>query len=124
MFKHILLVGTGGVIGSIARILCQKYLYEWFPHPFPWGTFVVNMVGCFLIGIFYAVSEKGSLLTPEWRILLTTGFCGGFTTFSTFTYENIQLLKSADYSYLLLYIFGSVILGIIATYTGILLIKS
>jgi CrcB protein len=123
LWKNIILVGLGGGAGSIARFLCQRYIYEWYPHPFPLGTFLVNISGCFLIGLFYAVAEKGNLLTPEWRILLTTGFCGGFTTFSTFAYENLNLLKNGDITYFILYIIASVILGILATWLGIVLLK-
>jgi CrcB protein len=123
MLKNILLVGLGGSIGSIARYLCQKYFYELHPHPFPFGTLVVNIVGCFLIGAFYSLAEKGNILTPEWRLFLTTGICGGFTTFSAFAYENITLLKSGDLIYFGLYIAGSVVLGIAATFAGIALLK-
>jgi len=123
ILKNMLIVGVGGGMGSIARYLCQKYFYESHPHPFPFGTFAVNIFGCFLIGIFYALSEKGNLLTPEWRIFLTTGICGGFTTFSSFAYENVTLLKAGDYLYFGLYAAGSVALGIIATFCGIALLK-
>jgi CrcB protein len=123
LWKNILLVALGGSLGSVARFLCQKYIYAWHPHPFPFGTFIVNIVGCFLIGIFYAWAEKGQLLTPEWRILLTTGFCGGFTTFSSFAFENISLLKNGEISYFLLYCAGSVVIGIAACWAGIILIK-
>lgn len=123
MLKSILLVGFGGGIGSMARFLCQKYLYQLNPHPFPFGTLTVNILGCFLIGLFYGLSEKGNLLTPEWRILLTTGFCGGYTTFSSFAYENINLLKSNDFLYFGLYTGGSVILGITATFCGMAIFK-
>ncbi len=123
MLKNILLVGLGGGIGSIARFVCQKYIHDLYPHPFPWGTFFVNILGCFLIGLFYSLSEKGNILTPEWRILLTTGLCGGFTTFSTFSFENIQLLKSGDFTYFFLYAAGSILLGIGATYLGMFIIK-
>lgn len=123
ILKNIALVGLAGGFGSIARFLCQKYLYAWNPHPFPFGTFLVNLVGCFLIGVFYGLSEKGNLLSPEWRLLLTTGFCGGFTTFSSFSYENVNLLKNGDFLYFGLYTMGSVILGILCTYGGIILLK-
>jgi len=123
IFKNILMVGLGGGLGSIARFLCQKYIYAWYPHPFPFGTFLVNIFGCFLIGVFYAISEKGNLLTPEWRLFLTTGICGGFTTFSSFAYENVSLLKNGDFLYFGLYTAGSVFLGIIATFGGIALLK-
>ncbi|HVM88631.1 MAG TPA: fluoride efflux transporter CrcB [Puia sp.] len=123
MLKNVLIVGIGGGMGSIARYLCQKYFYQLHPHPFPFGTFIVNIFGCFLIGIFYALSEKGNLFTPEWRIFLTTGICGGFTTFSSFAYENVTLLRASDYLYFGLYAAGSVALGIIAAFCGIALLK-
>jgi CrcB protein len=123
MFKNILLVGFGGGIGSIARYLCQKYLYEWYPNPFPIGTFLVNILGCFIIGLVYGLSEKGNLLTPEWRMLLTTGFCGGYTTFSTFAFENVTLLKNNDFLYFGLYTGGSVILGILFAFFGMAIFK-
>lgn len=94
-----------------------------YPFTFPLGTFIVNTTGCLLIGLFYALSEKGNLLTPEWRLALTTGLCGGFTTFSTFAYENMNLLRTGDYLYFGLYILASVALGIAAVYLGIITIK-
>lgn len=123
LWKTIFLVGLGGGLGSIARFLCQKLMYERTPHPFPFGILIVNVSGCFLLGVFYALAEKGNLLTPEWRLLLTTGFCGGFTTFSTFAYDNINLLKNGDVIYFMLYTASSVILGILAAWLGILLFK-
>ena len=123
MLKNILLIFVAGGTGSIARFLCQKYIYEWNPHPFPLGTFLVNVVGCFLIGVFYGLSEKGNVLTPEWRLLLTTGFCGGFTTFSSFAYENIGLLKRGDFLYVGLYTAGSIIIGLLAVWFGMVIIK-
>jgi CrcB protein len=121
--KALLLIAVGGGIGSVARFLCQKYIYAANPSAFPWGTFAVNVAGCFLIGVFYALAEKGNILTPEWRLLLTTGFCGGFTTFSTFAYENIALMRAGDYLYCTLYAAGSVVLGIAGVWLGALLVK-
>jgi CrcB protein len=83
----------------------------------------VNISGCFLIGIFYALGEKGNILSPQARLLLVTGFCGGFTTFSTFAFENMTLLRIGDSFYFLLYAIGSVVLGIAAVYIGNLFIK-
>ncbi|WP_207515752.1 fluoride efflux transporter CrcB [Longitalea luteola] len=122
LWKNILLVGLGGSLGSIARFLCQKYIYAWHPHPFPFGTMIVNIAGCFIIGLLCALADKGNLFTPAWRILLTTGFCGGFTTFSTFAYENISLLRNGDIMYFMLYTAASVILGLLATWLGMLLV--
>jgi len=118
MLRNILIVGIGGSLGSVARYLCQKYIHEWNPHPFPIGTFLVNVLGCFLIGIIYSLAEKGNLLGPEGRLLLATGFCGGFTTFSAFALENVNLLKTGNIFYFGLYTAGSVFLGIAATWLG------
>jgi CrcB protein len=123
LWKNLLLVALGGSLGSVARFLCQKYIYVWHPHPFPFGTFMVNIVGCFLIGLFYAWAEKGQLLTPEWRIFLATGFCGGFTTFSSFAFENISLLRNGEITHFLLYCAGSVVLGILACWVGMMVFK-
>ena len=123
MIKAILIVGMGGGAGSMFRYLCQKWVYQFYPHPFPWGTLLVNIGGCFLIGAFYAATEKSSMFTPEWRLLLTTGFCGGFTTFSAFAFENLTLLRSGDIVYFILYVVASVIFGIAAVLAGSALIK-
>ncbi|HEY8968547.1 MAG TPA: fluoride efflux transporter CrcB [Puia sp.] len=121
--KTALIIALGGAIGSISRYGAQVFIYRTYPSVFPAGTFLVNLMGCLLIGIFYGLSEKGNLLTPEWRLFLTTGFCGGFTTFSTFAYENMDLIRSSDFLYTGLYIAGSVVLGIAAVFLGILLIR-
>lgn len=123
MIRHVLLVGLGGGIGSIARYLCQKWFNETYPHPFPWGTFAVNLTGCFLIGIIYEASERTIGLSPATRLFLATGFCGGFTTFSTFAFENMNLLRSADMTYFLFYTLGSVVLGILGVFAGVAVMK-
>jgi CrcB protein len=123
MIKNILLVGLGGGVGSIGRYLLQKWVYSLYPHPFPWGTFLVNVSGCFLIGLLYAIAEKSSLLNLELRLLLTVGLCGGFTTFSTFAFENVILFRSGDFTFFILYILASVVFGIAAVFGGIALIK-
>jgi fluoride exporter len=123
IFKNILMVGIGGGIGSIARYLCQKFIYSSWQHAFPLATFLVNILGCFLIGVFFALAEKGELLDPSWRLFLTTGICGGFTTFSAFAYENVTLLKTGNLLFLGLYAAGSVFFGIAATFGGIALFR-
>lgn len=123
IFRNILLVGLGGGIGSIARYLCQRALGSWFLNPFPIGTFVVNISGCLLIGLIHAIAVKHNVLNPEWRLLLTTGFCGGFTTFSTFAYENADLLRIGNFFYPAVYISLSVLLGIVAVFAGNALIR-
>ncbi len=117
------MVGIGGAAGSILRYLCQKWISESYHHNFPLATFIINILGCLLIGIFYGLGEKGNILSPQTRLLLITGFCGGFTTFSTFAFENVNLLRIGDNVYFLLYVSGSIILGIVAVYLGNLITK-
>ncbi|MBX7109342.1 MAG: fluoride efflux transporter CrcB [Chitinophagales bacterium] len=124
MNKLVLIVGVGGFLGTVARFLSQQLVYKLYPVVFPYGTLAVNLTGCFLIGVFYAMAEKNNLLSPEWRLFLTTGFCGGFTTFSAFTYEGVQMMDNKDYLYLGIYAAVSVAAGIAATYLGIWLTKS
>jgi fluoride exporter len=121
--KTVLIVFLGSGIGGVARYIVQNVVAGSSPFIFPVGTFTVNVAGCFLIGLFYALGEKGNLLSPEWRIALTTGFCGGFTTFSTFAFENMNLLRTGDYIYFVLYIFLSILLGIVGVFLGIACIK-
>lgn len=121
--KSILIVFAGSGIGGVARFGVQTWVSKMYPFTFPLGTFIVNIFGCFLIGLFYALSEKGNVFTPDWRLALTTGLCGGFTTFSTFSYENMNLLRTGDYLYFGLYAAGSVLLGIAAVYLGVFTVK-
>jgi CrcB protein len=124
IWKDIILVALGGGAGSILRFLTQRGVYSVYPHAFPFGTLLVNISGCLLIGVLYGLMERGSLLKPEWRVLLATGFCGGFTTFSSFAAENIQLLKEGRVSYFLIYTIASVVLGILGTFIGIKIFTS
>lgn len=123
MMKQLLLVAAGGALGSIARYLCSRWISTAYPHAFPWGTFAVNIAGCFLIGLFWALFSKESTWNSEAKLLLMTGLCGGFTTFSAFTLEGISLLKDNKTVLLLLYTGASVLTGLLATYTGIKLVK-
>jgi CrcB protein len=124
MFRLLLIIGSGSFIGGIARFLISRYVQSHALSSFPYGTFLVNVAGCFLIGIFYGLSERGNLMNAELRMFLTVGFCGGFTTFSTFANENISLLREGDFFYFALYTSLSIFLGLMATYTGNLIIKA
>jgi CrcB protein len=123
MIKNLLLVGVGGGAGSIARWLCQRWALTLFPNSFPWGTFGVNITGCLLIGIFWGLSFKGFDANESWKLFLMTGFCGGFTTFSAFTLEGIGLIKEQRLFLFFSYAAGSVILGLLATYVGMKIIR-
>ncbi|NOY94863.1 MAG: fluoride efflux transporter CrcB [Chlorobi bacterium] len=123
MLRTILIVGTGGFTGSVLRYLVQVLVEKWQDSTFPLGTFIVNILGSLIIGAVFALAEKGDILNPELRIFMTVGFCGGFTTFSAFAYNNLNMLKDNSIYYLLLNIGGSLTLGILAVYLGIILIR-
>ncbi|MGZ8540925.1 MAG: fluoride efflux transporter CrcB [Chitinophagaceae bacterium] len=118
MIKNILLIGMGGGLGSIARYLCQKWFLDHHPHSFPWGTFTVNFIGCFLIGLFWGIFLKPFAGNDSWKLFLMTGICGGFTTFSAFTLEGLGLMKEQKLGLFFIYTGSSVVLGLLATYAG------
>lgn len=118
MIKNILLVGLGGGIGSIARYLCQRWFMMNQIQVFPWGTFTVNAVGCFLIGIFWGLSYRFYESNESFSLFLMAGLCGGFTTFSAFTLEGIGLMKEHKPVMFFTYIAGSVLVGLFATFLG------
>lgn len=124
MLKSLLLVGSGGFIGSALRYLVQVNAEKILNSTFPLGTMIVNITGSFVIGVVYAFAEKGNLMSPEWRIFLAVGICGGFTTFSTFTMDNLNLMKDNSLLQLLFYTGGSLFIGILAVYLGILITRS
>src|SRR4051812_49157893 len=104
MTRLLLIIGVGGFLGSISRYVVQEWMIRLFTSPFPVGTFIVNMAGSFLIGGIYALAEKTGFLSNEWRVFLATGFCGGFTTFSTFSYEIVTMLRGGTAGYAVLYV--------------------
>ncbi len=119
MLKNILLVGLGGGIGSMLRFACSVLINT---KLFPWSTLLVNITGCFAIGIIYAFSIRDDAGLNNWKLFLATGLCGGFTTFSAFSLENMGMLQSGKTGLALMYIGLSVILGIAATFAGYLLV--
>lgn len=123
MIKNILLVGLGGGIGSMARYLSSRWLYNVYPHHFPWGTFAVNIIGCFFIGLFWGISFRSFDSNENWKMFLMVGLCGGFTTFSAFTLEGIGLIKEQRILLFFTYVAASVVLGLLVTYLGMRLTK-
>ena len=118
MFKNILLVALGGAFGSVCRYLVARMIAT----SFPWGTFTVNVIGSLLIGLLVGLTTKG-IVSPEMKLLLVTGFCGGFTTFSTFANESFALMKAGDMMMTALYVAASVIAGIVAVWIGINMVE-
>lgn len=120
--KNLLLVFVGGGVGSALRYLIGKWLNS--PETgIPYGTFVANILGSLLIGIILGLAAKNNTLNSNQTLLLATGFCGGFTTFSTFAYENHVLLKSGDFTSFAIYTIASFIVGFLAVFFGLYLIK-
>lgn len=110
--KSIVFVGLGGAFGSVMRYLLGVVCGHYFKGTFPIATFAINFIGCVLIGLLLGYFGKNEGLNPQLKLLLITGFCGGFTTFSTFAAENLQLMENGNYGMLGLNVVGSVVLGI------------
>ncbi|WP_336517438.1 fluoride efflux transporter CrcB [Pollutibacter soli] len=123
MIRNVLYIAAGSAAGGVCRYLLSKWINEHFPALIPWGTFFVNITGCFLTGIFYALAARQQPLSPSIVLFLTTGFCGGFTTFSAFAFENMQLLKTGAGVYAFAYTAISLVTGIGAVFLGFQIIK-
>lgn len=122
MLKTLFLVGTGGFAGSVLRFAISKFVALQSTSLFPLGTFCVNIFGSLVIGIIYGLALK-NLATSEMRLLIATGFCGGFTTFSSFSFEFLTLLRSDQISLAMLYAIGSLAAGLFAVWCGLILAK-
>jgi CrcB protein len=120
--KIILAIGTGSFIGGVLRYLFSQSIQSRFLSAFPFGTLAVNIIGCFLIGIVFGISERGNM-PQEWRLFLATGLLGGFTTFSAFSNETVGLLREGQFFYAGAYIISSVALTLVATFLGFSMIK-
>ncbi|MTK51858.1 MAG: fluoride efflux transporter CrcB [Paludibacter sp.] len=113
-----LIVGSGGFIGSVARFYVSKLNLHVDFLSIPVGTLLVNVLGCFIIGFLTGIADKSAILTVEWRMFLMVGICGGFTTFSSFANENLMLLHNGLILSILLYTGLSIFLGFTAVYLG------
>lgn len=116
--KLAILVGIGGFLGSVSRYILNTIILKYWSSPFPLGTFSINIAGSLFLGIIYAIAEEQKILSHEARLLFAVGFCGSFTTFSTFSMEMLNLLQSKDWLTFGLYSMGSIIMGIIAVAAG------
>jgi len=120
--KSLLLVFLGGGFGSTLRFLLGKYINS-SATGIPYGTFAANILGSLLIGIILGLASKNQAISEQYTLLFATGFCGGFTTFSTFAYENHVFLKSGDFMTFAMYTIASFVIGFAAVFLGIYVVK-
>ena len=118
-----LLAGAGGFVGSCCRFLIGRCCSTFWSGALPLGTRLVNLIGCFIIGLLYGLLEKTDLMTSTESALLITGFCGGFTTFSAFADDMWQLTSKGEWATLILYLTASILLGVILVIAGRALIR-
>lgn len=121
--KTLLIIGLGGVFGSISRYLTTLFFNKYFISHLFLGTFTVNIIGCFLLGILYGTAQHSLPVSDEWRKFIGIGFCGSFTTFSSFSFENAVLIQQGQMGQMFLYLSGSILIGLASTFTGIYFVK-
>lgn len=124
MLEKILLVALGGGIGAVTRYLASDWADQRFGSEFPYGTLIVNLAGCFVIGLFMQLVTDRIIVNPYWRLLITVGFLGGLTTFSSFSYETITLINEGALLYAAYNILISVAAGLLATWLGIAIARA
>lgn len=115
----VMMVAVGGGIGATTRYLVSTWAAEKFGTNFPYGTLIVNVVGCFIIGAFMTLTTERLIVSPYWRLLVTVGFVGGLTTFSSYSYETFKLLQDADIMMAMYNLVGNILIGFFATWLGI-----
>jgi len=118
LITRTLVVGIGGFLGASARYLLGGAIYRWLPATFPWGTFVINVTGCFGIGLVVALAEERMVLGPTIRLFLTVGVLGGYTTFSSFGYETMVLVREGSFGAAAFNVLAQVALGLFAVWAG------
>lgn len=119
MFKSTIVAGLGGFVGTVLRFLSEKLGAILCHGAFPLGTFMANICGCFLIGIFYGWVSKKTFMTKQLNVFLITGLCGGFTTFSSMSDEFVNLLQTGHEGTFIAYLLSSLILGLLMVVAGI-----
>ena len=117
-FSLYLIIGLGGALGAAARYALSSWILQKYLHSFPLGTFTVNILGCFLLGIVYVLGVEVLVLNPNTRLFISIGFLGAFTTFSTFSLETLNIIKNGEFKIALYYGLGSVVLGLFAVWLG------
>ena len=123
MIRNILIVGIGSFLGGVLRYLISIVMKNYCSQGFPWATLMVNLLGCLLIGLLFGLFNRYSSINNVWCLLFTTGLCGGFTTFSTFANESLQLLLGGSVWSFVLYVLASVGIGIALVALGYWLVR-
>jgi len=123
MLKTILYIAIGGALGSVLRYLTTVLVSKYWSSNFPLATFIANVLGCFLVGLLIGILEKNNLSHSNLKWFLITGFCGGYTTFSTFGYENYSLFQSNNSLLAFMYIGLSILVGLLAVWFGLFVTK-
>jgi len=116
--RQLFIIGLGGFIGTIARFGVSKLNLCWHFLSIPMGTLTVNIVGSLVIGFLAGISGKSEILSTDLRLFLMVGVCGGFTTFSSFTNENLMLMQNGQFGTAFIYTVSSVLFGFMAVYLG------
>jgi CrcB protein len=122
--QNFFIIGLGGFLGAVARYTVSLWIGQKWGRSFPLGTFAVNISGCFLIGLLMPLLTERFMINPQWRLFLTVGFLGAYTTFSTFEYETGSLLKDGELAIAMMNIIFSVVVGFVALKIGELIAKS
>ena len=123
MWKLMLMAGLGGFVGTCCRYLINRTFLVIWRAPFPLATFTINVIGCFLFGLIMAILSKNGMISSRLNALLITGFCGGFTTFSTFSFETFTLAGNGEISTSLFYVIASVVAGFLAVWLGMFIAR-
>jgi len=124
MSRDILFVAFGGMIGCVCRFLAVSFVVRLLPFTFPFGTFFVNVIGSLIMGLAVGLAERYLWMHQEWRVFLTAGFCGGFTTFSAFAFENAELFLDKNYTTFAAYSVSSFVFCLAAAFAGLAIARS
>jgi CrcB protein len=117
--KQLLIIFIGSGLGGILRFCVNKWFSGWYANYFPLGTFIINILACFLLGFLLGFANQKNIITPNFQLFFVVGFCGGFSTFSTFSSETLTLFQQEQYLTSFLYIFGSVFISLVAVFGGL-----
>ena len=111
-------IAVGSALGGMARHFCTDLSVRWFGATFPWGTLFINVLGSFIIGLFFALTARSWDVSANMKLFVMTGFCGGYTTFSAFSLQTLNLMQAGEWLRASAYILGSVVLCLVAVWAG------